>query len=124
MLQLLEPRWLRAVDLTNGVLTITGTPGADGLVITDPATSSATATLDVRLNGDAVRSFPPQQISNILIELSGGNDVAELGAVSKPALVLGGNGDDKIQGGGARHTLVGGDGDDAIDARGDVRPRR
>jgi Ca2+-binding RTX toxin-like protein len=55
-------------------------------------------------------------VNDIVMLLLGGDDRAEIDSkVRKDALLLGGDGDDRLQGGGGHNVLVGGAGDDTLE---------
>src|SRR4051812_29559421 len=95
--ELLERRQLLASVLSGGVLTITGTIARDNI--------------DVFLSGESIAVIPPgrrvpdlfprAQINQIVIDAVGGNDIVKVSdAITVPANINGGSGNDSIKGGG------------------------
>ena len=61
------------------------------------------------------RDIPIAGISRIVVQACGGNDhVTISGGISLPALIDGGTGDDKLNGGNGTNIIIGGDGNDDI----------
>ena len=81
--------------LTNGTLLITGTNGADAITVRQ----SGTALTVSGVSG----SFPRSAVGSVRVNALGGNDTVTLNvsgaAVTRPAVVRGGSGDDVINGG-------------------------
>ena len=109
-IELLETRRvLAAVSLHNGTLTITGTSGADSILVDQTA-----AHLNVHFNSSAF-SFSSSSVNRIFISVGGGNDSVRLGdAVTKRASIIGGSGNDSLRGGGGNDTIAG-EGNDTLD---------
>ena len=61
------------------------------------------------------RDVPIAGISRIVVQACGGNDQVTIsGGISLPALIDGGKGDDKLNGGNGTNIIIGGDGNDDI----------
>ena len=132
MVEAVERRtFLSAAVLANGVLTVTGTAGADAIDVTigreDPVPS---AVVDVTVNG-AKQSFDSATdgaIRRVVVNAGDGNDTVDVdaytasdtpGRAADPAVsVAGGRGDDVLGyagfGSAAQPTLDGGDGNDDL----------
>ena len=102
--------------LERGVLSVTGTSGADSISVILDSTGK---NIDVSLNG-ASATFPLASVTSISIDAAGGNDSVALQrgdgsrAVPVPADILGSNGNDTIVGGAGDDTITGGNGNDVI----------
>ncbi|HEX8913679.1 MAG TPA: calcium-binding protein [Humisphaera sp.] len=116
-----------AVLSAAGVLTITGTPGADDVYVTLQAAGTKVNILQ-RPTGSYVQthSFPRSAVKSVVARMGDGNDQFSTSLVfSKiPVTVDGGNGNDliatgdgndRLTGGAGVDTLAGGAGDDTLD---------
>ena len=99
----LEGRDCPAVNFFNGVLTVTGTSGADTLVVTQ---SGGTITAQGQ-------SFNAASVTRVVVTGQGGNDVIQ-NNTAKPANLFGGTGNDTIYGGSATDRIFGGQGADKL----------
>jgi Ca2+-binding RTX toxin-like protein len=110
-IELLETRRvLAAVSLHNGTLTIIGTGGADSISI-----DQSSSHLNVHFNSSAF-SYSSSSVQRISISAGNGNDSVHLtDAVTKPASIAGGAGNDSLRGGGGNDTLAGEGGNDTLD---------
>jgi Ca2+-binding RTX toxin-like protein len=106
------------LSLNSGVLTVTGTSGADSIAITDDGTN-----YHVLDEGSLVNSYARQNVSSLIVWGGSGNDTIDLAGtgdpfqfVDLPSNVYGQDGNDLIYGGGslASDTLTGGNGYDTI----------
>src|SRR6266513_2510773 len=124
MIESLEQRRLLAVSLSgNGTLTITGTSGADTVIVKKKIETDIQPNGDilmlphliVRLNNKQVSDKPASKITLIVCNLLEGNDsftgVANSGTKN---IVNGGPGNDTLTGGSGNDSLDGGDGDDSL----------
>lgn len=107
--EVLEQRRLFAATLANGTLAVDGTDGNDTITFTQRGT-----TLTVRVNADRV-TMNLDDVDEILVNGAGGDDRITLGPrVDVPAVIDGGDGDDRITGGRADDIITGGNGDDRV----------
>lgn len=116
LMQPLESRQLLAASLANGVLTVTGTAGADHIGL-DPRT---TTQLRVEI-GTRKQFFDLRQITRIIVNGLGGNDVIEVNKRNPIAIgveIHGGAGNDSIKGSNASDRLYGEGGNDYIEGKG------
>ena len=110
--------------LTNGVLRISGTEGDDKVVVSK--SRGAGDQLVVRLNGQK-QQFAFAQVTSIVADLKGGNDVFNAREVNGPLaipmhlnggagndLLAGGSGGDLLEGGAGNDQLSGGAGNDTL----------
>jgi uncharacterized secreted protein with C-terminal beta-propeller domain len=114
-IQALDDRALPAATLSNGLLEVVGTTGADLIRVTlaDPGTLHVT---DSGTGED--NTFELSAVSNILVRSRAGDDTVVIGPkITIPAEVRAWSGNDTIRGGGGNDTLLGGGGDDTIDGR-------
>jgi len=104
---------MNGAAVINGVLTVAGTNGADGIFfIPRGRPTAANANVRVLLDG---QNLVFSGVNSILVYGLDGNDFIHLaGAIRVPATVFGGAGDDRIKGGKGSDLLVGGDGNDWI----------
>jgi Ca2+-binding RTX toxin-like protein len=118
-LEPLEDRSVPAVALVNGVLHITGTPGADRISLSVERFSQL-----LYLHGatPGYRSFPVASVQRIIVDLGAGDDRLETasydgyyGPPYQPMTVYGRGGNDEIDGGSGPDFLLGGPGDDTVD---------
>ena len=117
MVEGLEGRQLLSATLVNGVLTVTGTAGADRIELERKGSSQ----LRVRDNGRD-RFFSYAAVQSIVVNGLAGGDRIELehegsDAVNKPSTLNGGDGSDRIEGGPNVDTISGGAGNDEIRGR-------
>jgi Ca2+-binding RTX toxin-like protein len=117
MIEGLESRQLLSATLVNGVLTVTGTGGADRIKIERSSSSS----LRVEENGRR-RNFSYAAVQSVVVNSLAGGDRIELEhdgseAVNKPSTLNGGDGNDRIEGGPNADTVSGGAGNDEIRGR-------
>ena len=98
--------------ITDGVLTYNGTSGNDVVTLG----KSAAGTLVLTINGVP---YPiTTTITGVAINGGAGNDLIKVSnAITIPATLTGGAGNDTLRGGGGNDVLLGGDGDDALIGR-------
>jgi Ca2+-binding RTX toxin-like protein len=102
-------------DSVAPTLTLTGTAGDDRFVV---GRSAGAAELTVTENG-TTHTVPISAPTRVVMRGRGGNDRLEVAAaVTLPATLDGGSGNDTLLGGGGNDTLLGGDGNDKLDGRG------
>ena len=112
MIESLEIRCLLSVTFNpaTGVLTVRGTDAANTVRI-----DRGGASLTVNLDG-AVSPFDASAVKRIVVDALGGNDSVTLtAAVTVPATLNGGDGNDTLRGGGGADLLQGNNGDDLLD---------
>jgi Ca2+-binding RTX toxin-like protein len=118
MFESLETRSLMSVSLANGVLTVTGTGGADRIEIQKRAAKGA---IQVELNGSE-RRFALSSVSKVQIFAKGGSDFVEYsgrdGGLSTRAFVDAGDGNDTVQTGAGNDSILGGGGRDYLQGKG------
>lgn len=95
------------MNFFNGVLTVTGTAGADTLVVSQ---SGGTLVAEGR-------SFSAAAVARVVITGLGGNDVIRSNT-AKPSTLYGGWGNDTVVGGTVNDVLYGGHGNDSLFGRG------
>lgn len=132
-LQSLEPRLCyaanpMAVDLMNGILTVTGTNKSDSITIDwgseDGSTVNVvTTTVGPNSNKKAALasqtySFPSSSIQSIHVDAGNGHDTINVSAMTFSATLIGGNGKDTIMGSQAGGYINGGNGADFIQSFG------
>src|SRR4051794_22535769 len=98
MIEILESRRLLSVTLASGVLRITGRAGDDMLTITQLDNLISPFNLIVTLNGDN-EQFKRGDVDAVVIDLGGGDDTAASRDLTKPLILLGGDGNDTLTGG-------------------------
>jgi uncharacterized protein GlcG (DUF336 family) len=112
----LEPRHAPAVTaaLAGGVLTVLGDGERDSIRVSlDPLTNQVV----VRDFLVEVGRFASPAVAALSIDAGGGDDVVRVDrAVTQPAVIQGGDGDDILEGGGGPTTLLGGPGSDKLTA--------
>ena len=104
-----------ANTIGKNVLVVLGTVGSDHIQIS-PA--SDPTQIEVRIDSAGVdQTFPLAEISRIQVYGQGGNDHIEIdSAVTLPAVIFAGNGNDHIQTGSGNSIVVGGSGNNHIEA--------
>jgi Ca2+-binding RTX toxin-like protein len=101
-------------DSTSGLLQIIGTPGPDRILLTQSG-----ASLSVNVNGKASGVYATTAVAQISIDAGAGDDYVKLDpAISVPATIRGGAGNDTLIGSAANDLLIGGSGDDLLMAVG------
>ena len=112
-LEPLESRRLLAVtaQLVGNVLFVRGDDAADGVTLTETAETLVVA------GGDAPASFARAAVAGVSLDLGGGDDSADLSALTSPLYAEAdlGDGDDLYRGSPGPDRVVGGAGDDSID---------
>jgi len=107
----------RSAQLVGRTLLITGTNGADDIVLAFPVGGSA-AVVDFS-DGSQVGRFDRRQFDSVSVFLGNGDDRFKVSPgdplTDSPVTVDGGNGDDTLSGGNAKDVLYGGRGDDTLD---------
>src|SRR3954463_11704548 len=118
----LEQRALLSAAVSGGVLTVTGTDGADIISVRAAKDSSGAATLVVTENvrpaegedwaAPTVSTFLQSDVTSIVVNGGLGNDSIAIGgkrgsAVSTPATLNGGDGNDNLSGGGGADLING-----------------
>ena len=111
-LETLESRTLLSAEMASGVLSLTGTAGADVVEL-----SRDGETISAVLN-DETHSFAAGDIHEIRIDVADGDDVVRIGDIGYPVTIFGGAGDDSITGGKRADRIDGGAGADRINGRG------
>lgn len=112
----LEARTLLDAALLDGIWTVRGTAAADAIKLDrDPAQPAA---LRAFINNQLVGTVALDQVKSIRVEAGAGNDTVRIdeanGAITLPTFILGGTGDDTLDGGSGRDWLYGGIGDDTL----------
>ncbi len=110
------------LGVVDGVLTIVGTDGSDRIVVkpTDCDPDELTVRINERDYGFRLRprdnpDSPYSDVSLIRVHgLAGDDDIIVKPAITIPAWLYGGHGDDKLKGGDGDDVLIGGDGDDVL----------
>lgn len=114
MFQTLESRRLLASTLQDGVLTVTGSDGADRITIITVVGADRTD-LVVRPGSREAR-FWARRVKEIVVELGAGDDVLTMDNLyhQPPCSIFGGAGDDVITGSGVGDFIHGGPGNDGL----------
>jgi len=94
--------------LSGGILTITGTGGADTI-----SANGASGTVTAMLNGKS-QTFSESAVTGIDVVAGAGNDSVTITGDAIPSTLLGGLGDDTLNGGAANDSIGGGMGNDLI----------
>ena len=102
------PEWARYTEVTSRILQINGTGISDDIRFEAGATE-----LTVYRNG-LPETVPYANITGIVINGLDGDDRIDLSALSFPATITGGAGNDTITGGSGADLIYGGDGDDVL----------
>lgn len=102
------PDWAKYTTLTSGILQINGTGISDDIRFEAGATE-----LTVYRNG-LPETVPYAGLTGIVINGLDGDDRIDLSALSFPATITGGAGNDTITGGTGADLIYGGDGDDVL----------
>ena len=101
-----------------GTLTVNGTGSNDTInVVLRSPTPGSPAVLRVQNNG-YYRGFSPTAVKRMTVNAGSGNDVVDLAALTFPATIYGGAGNDTLTGGSAADQIFGGAGDDKLFGRG------
>jgi uncharacterized protein YkwD len=101
-------------NLTAGVLTVLGTADADFIRVT--LTSGVVRVVD---SGRLIGAFGYANVGRIVVDAGFGNDTVIIStAITKPAFLYGGYGDDVLYGGGGNNQIYGGAGNDILVGRG------
>lgn len=106
--------YITGTGIHDGVLQVVGTAGRDVVTINQQG-SGTTKVHGGFLPFGTPRSFGSRDVASILIVLGAGDDVATIaGNVSLNAILAGGVGNDRLNGGSGNNVLIGGDGDDFL----------
>jgi Ca2+-binding RTX toxin-like protein len=98
----------------DGTLVVLGTPGDDDIKVQREGN-----TVVVRVNGDKLGEFDLATLKDVKINGYAGDDVIEVAAdVPLDATIYGGEGADRLTGGGGHNRLDGGPGSDTLTGRG------
>ena len=92
-------------------LVVTGTPGNDKILF-NPGGGPG-STIKVMVNDLPQATFSPDG-RLIAYGLAGDDDIEVAGGLTLPAWLYGGDGNDRLKGGGGNNVLLGGDGDDQL----------
>jgi Ca2+-binding RTX toxin-like protein len=114
MVESLESRQLLSVALTSGTLQIDGTRHSDAIAVTVDSTREGRLLVTVNGVSESIRAKNVKQIS---INAGLGTDTVNLHPdtdVDKPMTILGGSGNDNLNGEGGKSFINGEDGDDLI----------
>ncbi len=112
---------ISGVGVVGNTLYVVGTPGDD--LVTINQTGNGTIKVHANFLADSPRSVDSAGVAQINVILCWGNDQATIaGNILLPAIMDGGRGDDKLNGGGGGNVLLGGDGNDELlgGSRGDI----
>jgi Ca2+-binding RTX toxin-like protein len=113
----LESRTLLSATLSDGVLTVTGTAGADRIEVQN---RSDKGQIKLELNGRETK-YAFSSVTKIVIDGLAGNDVISYsgrdGGLNVPGVLNGGDGDDSIEGGLGNDTITGGNGNDRLQGK-------
>jgi len=113
MFEMLEGRRMFSVALNGTDLTVTGDTGATPNDVVR-ITQQDAATIRVEENG-VVTFFNTNSVARIVVNAGAGNDtVSVAAAVTKNAVIDGGDGDDDLTGGGGNDVITGGAGNDSL----------
>ena len=114
MVEGLEDRRLMSVTLSAGVLTVTGTPGADRIEFERDGDR-----IRVRDNGRDHR-VSYAAVQRIVVNALAGDDEIRFkdGGISKPTELNAGDGNDRVEGSAGPDTINGGNGHDRLEGRG------
>ena len=113
------------VNLRNGVLTITGTNGADAIALRLRVAHPGILQVDLGDDGSGDFSFRRRRVQHIVVDAAGQDDLIRIddrnGSFTDgiSTSLRGGGGNDKIVGGKGGERLSGGDGNDVVDGNGD-----
>jgi Ca2+-binding RTX toxin-like protein len=103
----------------SGVLDLEGTNQADLITINQVGSTLYLGTSGTVVNGVLTKTLDTSQVTKIVANGYGGNDVITLlPTVTLPAVLNGGNGNDILHGGSGNNTLIGGNGNDLLIGRG------
>jgi len=97
-------------DTTKQALFVGGTTGRDVFVVSPVGT---TGTVEVRIDGVLVGTYSPTG-RLVVYAQAGDDDVTVAGSITLPAWLYGGDGDDRLKGGGGHDVLLGEAGDDLL----------
>ncbi len=102
------------VNLTAGVLTVLGSASADAVTI-----SQSAGMISVSDSGRVLKQVSAASVTRIVVDAGFGNDtVIVRAAITKPAFLYGGYGNDQLYGGGGNDQLYGGADSDSLFGRG------
>jgi uncharacterized protein YkwD len=102
------------VHLTAGVLTVLGSADADAINVT--LSSGIVRVVD---SGRLIGAFGYANIAKVVVDAGFGNDTVNISAaITKPAFLYGGYGNDALYGGNGNDQIYGGAGNDALVGRG------
>lgn len=114
-------RMLSGAVLVNGVLTITGTGGADQIEVQVRSRDPERVKVEIN-NLGYERRFSRAAVTKIVVNALAGNDSVEIGNDAEPVSIRaelnGGAGNDSLDGGASGDILRGGDGADDLDGEG------
>jgi len=112
----LDDRALMSVTLTNGLLEVVGTTGADQIRVTLASPTTLEVTVDS--TGES-QQFDLSAVSKILVRALAGDDTIVVGpSITIAAEVRAWAGNDTVLGGGGNDKLLGGGGNDRVEGRG------
>lgn len=124
-IETLETRGLLSAvsaSLSEGILTIDGTPEADRIIVRQVGTfrpASSGGPSGFRIEVDGVGQFPLNQVRSIVVNAGAGDDLVAIQLRRRIGTILdGGAGNDTIRGGLGRDVILGGEGNDTIVGRG------
>jgi Ca2+-binding RTX toxin-like protein len=107
----LEGRRMMSVTApVNGVLTITGTPNADTIVVSQ----QDAATIRVQDTDGSVQFFAGSSVTRIVVNAGAGNDTVRLTNTNERSTLNGEAGDDRLEGGPSADVINGGDNNDVM----------
>jgi Ca2+-binding RTX toxin-like protein len=119
-----------APTLVDGVLTVVGFTNASNVAIADNVQITQSGATITIVHNSQLTTFPTASVTSIVVDVGGGNDYVILEkadgtlSVTKPAILVGGLGNDSLRGGsgndvikgqGGNDSLLGGAGNDLLD---------
>lgn len=120
MLEVLEARRLMSATLgADGVLRVTGTAGSDHVRVGDHFPTHdhhghGVGHQIVVQENHSIQTFDAGQVVRVLVDGGAGNDSLVAVHLSRPAILIGGAGNDALFGGDGGDSLAGGDGSDVV----------
>ena len=106
--------WVTGMRIEQGVLQIVGTNGDDHVTVNQQGNGRIKVHADF-LQDSNFETFDVADVDEILAYLFAGDDIFTIaGNVDRPAVVHGGDGNDRLNGGGGDAVLLGEDGDDLL----------
>jgi hypothetical protein len=101
-------------SLSGGTLAVTGSNSADTISVVLANGRISVTGVKIQYSGQSYASVGVSSVTKVYVDGRGGDDVIDISTITKPATIIGGDGNDSITGGLGANSIFGRAGDDTI----------